>query len=300
MAQALGWGSRAGALGAGLVLESWPYCLLLARPALFCPGSGPSRAASEPSGGGPPRFILRLALRAASWPEPPSGDARGSGRRVGEWANTGLGALQGTLALGPRRGKHCARRGEGKAAAGFLCLRHGLSHSFIHELIHLPIHSFISSLSIHPSIPSLTQPAIHSFIHHSLAHLPIHSSMHPFIHSLIHSSIIHSLTNADQGWAPAAEVPVPTLPQEPPNVPGGDLDSPPLREQKDSQSALARAEGTSTEEGIFEQVLKWELVSSRWRDRPEQRHGWRWEGTRVTGWCLCPWAPAYAEEELGT
>lgn len=31
-----------------------------------------------PSGRGPPRFILRLALRAASCPEPPSGEARGS------------------------------------------------------------------------------------------------------------------------------------------------------------------------------------------------------------------------------
>lgn len=61
----------------------------LARPALLCPGSGPSRAAREPSGGGPPRFILRLALRAASWPEPPSGEARGSGRRAGGWACAG-------------------------------------------------------------------------------------------------------------------------------------------------------------------------------------------------------------------
>lgn len=65
--------------------ELGPYFPLLGWPALFCTGLGPSRAVREPSGGAPPRFILRLALRAASWPEPPSGDARGSGRRAGGW-----------------------------------------------------------------------------------------------------------------------------------------------------------------------------------------------------------------------
>ena len=61
----------------------------LAGPALLCPGSGPSRAARAPSGGEPPRFIFRLALRAASWPEPPSGEARGSGRTAGGWPHAG-------------------------------------------------------------------------------------------------------------------------------------------------------------------------------------------------------------------
>lgn len=69
--------------------EPASYFPPLARPVLLCPGSGLSRAAREPSGGGPPRFILRLALRAASWPEPPSGEARGSERRAGGWAHTG-------------------------------------------------------------------------------------------------------------------------------------------------------------------------------------------------------------------
>lgn len=45
--------------------------------AFFCAGSGPSRAARMPSGRGPPCFILRLALRAASCLEPPSGEVRG-------------------------------------------------------------------------------------------------------------------------------------------------------------------------------------------------------------------------------
>lgn len=58
------------------------YFLSPAWSMLFCAGSGPSRAARMLSGRGPPRFILRLALRAASCPEPPSGEARGSGRRA--------------------------------------------------------------------------------------------------------------------------------------------------------------------------------------------------------------------------
>lgn len=94
-----GTGFRAGSLvGWACPGELGPYFPLLARPVLFCTGLGPSRAAREPSGGAPPRFILRLALRAASWPEPPSGEARGSARRAGRWA---LGALRGTFAPAP-------------------------------------------------------------------------------------------------------------------------------------------------------------------------------------------------------
>lgn len=81
--------------------EPASYFSPLARPVLLCPGSGLSRAAREPSGGGPPRFILRLALRAASWPEPPQerpGDLKGE-QEGG--LTRGLGNTPGTLASSP-------------------------------------------------------------------------------------------------------------------------------------------------------------------------------------------------------
>lgn len=54
----------------------------------------------------------------------------------------------------------------------------------------------------------------------------------------------------------------------------------PISEHEALQSTVGQEEGAFTEEGTLEQVPKWELVVSRRRDWPEQRHG---GGGRVGG-----------------
>lgn len=139
----------------------------------FCPGSEPSRAARAPSDWGPPRFILRLALSAASWPEPPSGEARGSAGRAGT-SDTAVAAAP----THPQRG---------------VWLSSPLP--FLHPPTYLPRWPFIT----HPSIcPPNPLPTKLSFIHlckHTFIYLSTHAFIHPLIHSFIYT-FIHSPTHA--------------------------------------------------------------------------------------------------------
>lgn len=122
---------------AAVQLQGWArtgerdsYFLSPAWSALFCAGSGPNRAARMPSGRGPPRFILRLALRAASCPEPPSGEARGSGRRE-----------EGRVASRCTQWPLLPVRGGKEVLSLIHSFTHSAAYTFIHLLICSPIHS---------------------------------------------------------------------------------------------------------------------------------------------------------------